>query len=81
MDLQKVHAMLAEGRRHLHYLMGLLRIQLDHGRHVLHEHPDWAIDDLCWSVRCDSGKDIVRVIMNEWLILIRFGTSEENSDN
>ena len=38
-----VEQRLAEGRRHLHFVIGLYKIQLDHGRHFLHEHPQGAL--------------------------------------
>ena len=38
-----VHAKLQEGRRHLHFVIGLCRLQADHGRHFLYEHPDGAL--------------------------------------
>ena len=43
MDKDKVASMVAEGRRHLHFVMGLCKLQIDNGRRVLHEHPDGAL--------------------------------------
>ena len=43
MDQARVQEKIAEGRRHLRFVISLYRIQLQHGRHVLHEHPDGAM--------------------------------------
>ena len=43
MDPDRVREMKAEGRRHLHFIISLYKIQLDHGRHFLHEHPASAL--------------------------------------
>ena len=42
MKPEDVHAKLEEGRRHLHFIIGLYRLQVDQGRHFLHEHPESA---------------------------------------
>ena len=42
MPPELVKAKLAEGRRHLHFVVGLYHLQLSQGRHFLHEHPDGA---------------------------------------
>ena len=39
MDPVRVAAMRKEGRKHLHFMISLYRIQLEEGRHFLHEHP------------------------------------------
>ena len=39
MPKEKVKEILEEGRRHLHFVVSLYRLQLSHGRHFLHEHP------------------------------------------
>ena len=39
----EVERRMAEGRRHRSFVIGLYRIQLDHGRHFLHEHPQGAL--------------------------------------
>ena len=52
MDPADVQAKIEEGRRHLHFVIGLYQIQIDQGRHFLHEHPESALswkDD--WMVR------------------------------
>ena len=46
MDPAKVSAYLQEGRTHLNFVIKLYNIQLDEGRHFLHEHPDQATS---WS--------------------------------
>ena len=42
MSPDKVQSILKEGRRHLHFVISLYKIQLDQGRHFLHEHPQGA---------------------------------------
>ena len=42
MDPQTVQAKIEEGRRHLHFIIGLYHLQLEQGRHFLHEHPAGA---------------------------------------
>ena len=42
MDPAKVAEYLKEGRAHLRFVVKLYNIQLDEGRHYLHEHPDQA---------------------------------------
>ena len=42
MSPQRVKAILNEGRRHLHFVISLYKIQLEGGRHFLHEHPQSA---------------------------------------
>ena len=42
MDPERVKAILKEGQRHLHFVISLYKIQLDEGRHFLHEHPQGA---------------------------------------
>ena len=39
---ERVKAILNEGRRHLHFVISLYKLQLDEGRHFLHEHPQGA---------------------------------------
>ena len=39
---EKYEAMMAKGRRHLHFMISLYVIQLEGGRHFLHEHPQSA---------------------------------------
>ena len=38
LDPLRVAAMRKEGRTHLHFMISLYRIQLEEGRHFLHEH-------------------------------------------
>ena len=45
-DPQKVQAWKEEGIRHLRFMISLYKIQLDNGRHVLHEHP---VSALSWE--------------------------------
>ena len=42
MDPAKVELMRAEAVKHLHFVMGIYKMQLDGGRHFLHEHPATA---------------------------------------
>ena len=42
MDPAKVELMRAEAVEHLHFVMGIYKMQLDGGRHFLHEHPATA---------------------------------------
>ena len=42
MEPGKVRQMLIEGRRHLHFVIGLYKLQIDGQRHFLHEHPTGA---------------------------------------
>ena len=42
MPKEKVAAILREGRKHLRFVIGLYKIQLDGKRHFLHEHPAGA---------------------------------------
>ena len=42
MHPDRVKAILKEGRRHLHFVISLYKIQIDAGRHFLHEHPAGA---------------------------------------
>ena len=42
MPKEKVASILREGRKHLHFVIGLYKIQLDGNRHFLHEHPAGA---------------------------------------
>ena len=42
MSPEKVAAMMKEGRMHLHFVLSLYKVQLDSGRHFLHEHPSGA---------------------------------------
>ena len=42
MDPARVEALRKEAIMHLHFVMGIYRIQLDGGRHFLHEHPAGA---------------------------------------
>ena len=39
MPKEKVRELIAEGRKHLSFVASLYRKQLQHGRHLLHEHP------------------------------------------
>ena len=39
---ERVKAILNEDRRHLHFVISLYKIQLNEGRHFLHEHPHGA---------------------------------------
>ena len=43
MDPAIVQERKAQGVRHLHFVISLYRIQLDNGRHFLHEHPESAL--------------------------------------
>ena len=42
MPKERVAKILREGRRHLHFVISLYNIQLEGGRHFLHEHPNGA---------------------------------------
>ena len=42
MPPDRVKAILRDGRRHLHFVISLYKMQLDAGRHFLHEHPHGA---------------------------------------
>ena len=42
MSPDKVKSILREGRRHLHFVISLYKVQLENGRHFLHEHPHGA---------------------------------------
>ena len=42
MDPQEVSRRIAEGRKHLNFMVSLYRKQLARGRHFLHEHPQTA---------------------------------------
>ena len=42
MPRDKVEKILKEGRRHLHFVLALYKVQLQGGRHFLHEHPAGA---------------------------------------
>ena len=42
MPVEKVEAMRKEAVQHLRFVLGLYKIQLDGGRHFLHEHPETA---------------------------------------
>ena len=42
MDPEKVETLRKEAIKHLHFVVGLYKIQLDGGRHFLHEHPAGA---------------------------------------
>ena len=55
MKPEDVHAKLEEGRRHLHFIIGLYRLQVDQGRHFLHEHPQSAM-----SWKDDWMQDLLR---------------------
>ena len=43
MDQGTVKNNIAQGTGHLHFIIGLYQIQLDNGRHFLHEHPEGGI--------------------------------------
>ena len=47
MPKDKVERMLKEGRLHLRFVISLYQLQLEAGRHILHEHPAGA---LSWQV-------------------------------
>ena len=49
MPPERVKAILREGRRHLHFVISLYKLQLDACRHFLHEHPHGASSwrDVC----------------------------------
>ena len=42
MDPEKVAARIREGKKHLHFVISLYKLQLDNKRHFLHEHPAGA---------------------------------------
>ena len=42
MDSKKVEALRREAVMHLHFVAGLYKLQIDGGRHFLHEHPATA---------------------------------------
>ena len=42
MSPERVQSILKEGRRHLHFVISLYKLQLNAGRHFLHEHPQGA---------------------------------------
>ena len=39
---KRCREILAEGKLHLHFVLQLYALQMRHGRHVLHEHPESA---------------------------------------
>ena len=43
MGPETVKNKIAQGTRHLHFIIGRYQIQLDNGRHFLHEHPEGAL--------------------------------------
>ena len=52
MDPQLVRAMIEDGRTHLHFMISLYHMQLEAGRHFLHEHPAGALSwEDAWVVR------------------------------
>ena len=42
MDPKRVEVLRTEAVQHLHFFMGLYKLQLEKGRHFLHEHPATA---------------------------------------
>ena len=55
MDPEVVRAKIKEGRMHLRFMLHLYKIQLDGGRHFLHEHPatarSWQDDQMVKMLR------------------------------
>ena len=66
MEQAKVQAMLEEGRRHLHFVMGLCKLQLNSGRHFLFEHPAGALSwDDPWVRSLMNRPDVHTVLSDQ----------------